>query len=285
MWGFYRVPFVPVQFDVISSRMNMPVANTTPDDKPVATEPSATTTEPPKPKMKRWPDNRSTLLPYCDLIAPIKEVLYKGYSLNRKDAKSFDYTGYNIGKSELHDNPSPRFRLSEKFLAFENKLGHKLIDVLFNIVFLLGVEQGRRAEHRDMLPMETMLNTLETYREKNKDQRIRIDELEITLELKDKYPNISKEEFDRRLKHHMRERRLKRIDTMKAELKLDNTRSLFNLKSPQRAKFKDLENLAKTLTKKHCTQEQWEDILAEKGWTTKEWKAKCKKKFSFNDFV
>jgi len=238
-----------------------------------------------KPKMKNWPEDSSELLPYNDIIFSFKDVLRQGYRLMRKDeVKGFDYHGFNIGKKELESNPSPRARLSQKFLEYEKKFGHTLLDVVLNMVFLMGVEQGRRAERRDSKPMETLLETLEIYREKNKDQRIRIDELEITLELKEKEPNLPEEDFLVKLQEGVLSRRNKRIEELKAELQLDASRSAFQFKTPVRVKFKELEALAKTFSKETCTEEQWNHLLEERGWTNKEWKDRCKKKSIKTDF-
>lgn len=236
-------------------------------------------------KMKRWPENPSELLPYGDIISPLKEVLRKGYRLFRKDEiKSFDYEGYNIGKVELQNNPSPKLRFSEKFLTYEKALGHSLIDVVLNITFLLGVEQGRRAERRDSKPVETLLETLETYRETNKNLRIKIDELEIQSELKERFPQLTDQELQSCIKVGIEARKWKRIHELKKELQLDVSKSNFQFKTPVRAKFRDLESIAKSLNKKTCTLEQWKEILESKGWTYKEWKDKCKKKIIKTDF-
>ena len=238
-----------------------------------------------KSKMKKWPEKPSDLLAYKDIVNPLKEVLTKGYRLFRKEeVKSFDYEGFNIGKNELQNHPSPRVRLSEKYLELEKKVGHSLIDVVLNVVFLLGVEQGRRAERRDTKPIDSLVETLEAYREKNKNQRIRIDELEVMLELQDMQPHLSEKDFKRRVIAGIAARRIKRIEELKSELKLDASKSTFKFKTIERVKFKELESLAKTLTKNTCTKEQWEHLLKQRGWTLKEWTDKCKKKNIKTDF-
>lgn len=232
-----------------------------------------------KHKMRKWPENLSELLPYQEIVSPLKDIIRQGYRLWRKDdVKTFDYIGYNIGKQELVAQPPPNVRLSEKFLEREKKEGHHLIDVVLNIMFLMGVEQGRRAERRDIKPVEMLLQTLEIYREKNKNQRIRIDELEVLLELTENFPQLPIEEFQYRLKEGLAIRRAKRIAELKSELTLDVSRSSFQFKTPPRIKFKELENLARSITKETCTEEQWKHILEERGWTYKEWTDRCKKK-------
>jgi hypothetical protein len=253
-----------------------PIIPTPPDTKP---EKNDTKPEVKKSRMKRWPENASELLSYNEIISPIKDILNKGYNLLRKNhITSFDYEGYNIGKHELQNHPSPKARLSEEALAIEKKFGHNLIDVVLNITFLLGVEQGRRAERRDGQPVEEALAALETYRKRNKDQRIRIDELEVILELKETHPNITDTEFRDIFRDRMILRRAKRIEEIKSDLKLDPTRNIFQFRTPARSKFKDLEKIASTLTKETCSEEQWKELLKERGWDYDEWVRRCKKK-------
>jgi hypothetical protein len=257
------------------------------DNNPIAERQNPTTveqkTEPKqvkkKSKLKKWPENPTELLSYKDIINPIKDIINKGYRLWRKDeVKGFDYEGYNIGERELLNQPSPHERLSEKCLAYEKKLGHNLIDVVLNIVFLMGIEQGRRVEKQDIKQVDDLFQTLEKYRETNKNLRIKIDALEIAQELKETHPNIAKDEFEAKLKEGVACRRNKRVEELKADITLDATKSSFNFKTPVRAKFKELTAIIKTFTKDTCSQEQWNDILTEKGWTRKQWDNKCKKK-------
>lgn len=222
-------------------------------------------------KMKKWPENPSELLAYNVIVEPLKDILRKGYRLFRKDeVKNFEYEGFNIGKHELQNHPSPRARFSEKCLEEEKKLGHSLIDVVLNIMFLMGVEQGRRAERRDAEPVDQLLETLENYREKNKNQRIRIDELEVILDMGARRFDLSEEDFKKEVAAGVDARRARRIEELKTELKLDSSRSSFQFNTAPRAKFKELETLALSLTKEDCTEEQWKRILGERGWSHKE---------------
>jgi len=246
------------------------------------TEPKAaetTTVEVKKKKMKKWPDNKSAVLPYEDLVKPLKELLEKGYRLYRKaEIKEFEYEGYNIGEQELHTYLSPKNRFLEKSLEHEKKLGNNLVDVVFNVLFLLGVEQGRRAERIDSKPVETLIETLEVYREKNKDLRLRIDELEVIAEVKENYPNLSEEEIEELVSIGLEERRIKRIEDLKTELQLDASKSAFQFRTPVKMKFRELVALFNTLSKEECSFAQWKEILKENGWTYAEWKEKIKKK-------
>lgn len=260
------------------------IAGTSPPVKivePVKTE--STKTEPvveeKKKKMKKWPDNKSAVLPYEDLVKPLKELLDKGYRLFRKaEVKEFDYEGYNIGEQELNYNDSPRSRFTEKSLAEEDKRGNKLVDVVLNIVFLLGVEQGRRAERIDSKSVEVLMQTLETYREKNKDLRIRVDELELLAEIKESNPNLSPEEVEDLVSTGLDFRRIERIEKLKSELQLDPSKSVFQFNTPTKSKFKELVYLFNTLPAEDQLKNKWKEILNQHGWTYLEWKEKCKKK-------
>lgn len=267
------------------SKTTVPVAQTSAANVVVSTDTPAATTTVVKTKMKRWPDNPTELVPYKDLAGPLKEALNKGYRLfRREEVKSVDYDGFNIGKHELINTPSSRERLSEKLLEQDKKSGTNLIDVVLNLMFLLGVEQGRRAERRDTKPIETLMETLEIYREKNKDLRMRTDELEVILDIKEKFPDISPDVFNEKVKLGVASRRTKRIQELKSELQLDVSKSSFKFKPAPKAKFKELELIVKNLTKDICSPEQWKQILVQRGWTYKEWKEKCKKKFINKDF-
>lgn len=263
MFGFFKLPLTTAEHITMKIRLNKNK----------------------KCKMKKWPNNPTELLPYNNIASHIKEIINKGYKLFRKDeVKEFDYEGYDIGSIELQTNPSPSLRLTESFIKYEKKLGRNLIDIILNIMFLMGVEQGRRAERRDFKPIEELLITLESYREKNKNQRILIDELEIILDLKEKEPLLSEEEFRKKIQSGIESRRIKRIEELKNELLLDTSRSSFQFNTPQHFKFRDLEKLAKTLTKETCSLEQWKQLLEKYGWKYKDWKDKCIKKNVHTDF-
>ena len=240
---------------------------------------------PQKPRMKKWPEDPTALLDYADIVAPLKAIIVQGYRLFRKDeVKEFEYTGYNIGAVELQHSPPPKYRFTEKLLAFENKRGKKLIDVVLNVVFLLGVEQGRRAERRDEKPMELVVETMKKYREDNKNLRIKVDELAASLEVREEHPSLIGDELKTAIKDATKRRRSARLLEAKKELQIDPTRNVFDINSPERAKFKELEKLAASLNKNTCSIEQWKAILADRGWGYDDWVAKCKKKFAHNDF-
>lgn len=236
-------------------------------------------------KMKKWPEDSSVLVNYEELAHPLKRILDQGYRLFRKDEKKeFDYDGFNIGKNELTVSPPPKFRFTEKLLKYDKTHGRNLIDVVLNVMFLLGVEQGRRAERRDHKPIEGLVKTMDNYREENKNLRIKIDELEVLLEVGQSNPELTGEALKQAVLEGVRNRRGERIHKARQELQMDATRSTFDFSTPKRAKFKELEHIAKTLNKNICSSDQWKTILKEKGWTFQEWKDRCKKKSVTSDF-
>jgi hypothetical protein len=246
---------------------------------PIVHRQSADGTSSEEKKMKKWPDDPTELIAYEKLVFPLKDILRRGYRLFRKDeVVNFDYDGYDIGKLEREFYPPPNYRFTEKFLKEENFRGKKLMDVVLSVMFLLGVEQGRRAERKSFKPMEILLETLDSYRESNKDLRLKVDELEVKLEIKESNPEVSADELNRLIQEGMKQRRERRIEQAKMDLSLDSSRSGFEFIPTQRARFIELERIACSLTKETCTLEQWQEILQQKGWTHKEWKAKCKKK-------
>ena len=237
------------------------------------------------PKMKKWPD-KNRLVNYDTLVKPIKEILERGYRLTRLITfKNFEYNGYNIGKNEQRVSPVPKFRFTEKGLDLEAKRGKSLFDVALNVMFLLGVEQGRRAENTNKRAADLTVNALETYREDNKNLRLRIDTLEASLLVRAVTPELSGTEFEARVAGLVKSKRDARMRAAKRELQLDLTRSSFVFHTPRRASFKELKQLAIDIDKTQCSTAQWKEIIKGKGWSYKDWKAACKKKSFANPFV
>jgi hypothetical protein len=228
-----------------------------------------------KKKMVKWPEGNG-LPAYKNIISPLKHVLDTGYKLIRKNVKGFEYEGYNIGEKELLIYKNPKDRLTEKSLEKEDKFGIKLIDVVLNITFLLGMEQGRRAERSQTINIKSLLSTLEKYRKKNKDLRLKIDELTATLKIQKENPTLSDEEFSLKLKEEINSTRQNRIEEIKKELNIDETKS-FQFKTPTKSSLKELRALEKTLPSDFSI-EQWENALKERGWTLDQWFSKNKKK-------
>lgn len=237
----------------------------------------AVSSAPKKRKMKRWPDNNA-LVPYADLIKPVKEIIDQGYRFIRNHKTEFDYSGYNIGKREAEANPNliPKRRFEERGIAIEKfKYDRNLIDIALNVAFLLGMEQGRRTEKRNTLPNETLISNIEQFRNSNKELRFRIDELEAYIEAKNANPDASNETLAALVIDIVKARRASRISAIKEDLLQDNTKSSFATKSVSKAKFSELEMLAKS---EKCSIFQWKEVLETRGWTLEEWNERCKKK-------
>jgi hypothetical protein len=230
------------------------------------------------PKMKEWPEDPCAVLSYNNLIDPIKNVLKKAYRFIRhEEIKNFEYDGFNIGKADRRSCPSPQFRFSEKAVEFDNKRGTKVIDIALNIVFLFGVEQGRRLEKRSHRPVDAVKEALVSYRNSNKELRIKLDELEVMLDLKDSHPTASIEEFNGLLAKGIKSRRDERLSFLKEELAIDPVRSNFDPPDIVKLPFKSLTKLMDSLQNDCCT-DRWKEILIDHGWTYVEWLAKCEKK-------
>jgi len=230
-----------------------------------------------KKKMKKWPDDPSALIQYKKLIDPLKDIIRKAYRLDRNNIKSFDYEGYNLGKQELQSFPSPKNQFTEKNIEKQNKSNIKVIDIVLNIAFLLGVEQGRRSERQEQKSTETLINTIDQYRESNKNLRYQIDELKATAKVKALHPTLHEQDLLPLIKEEINANRDNRIKELKKDLQADPIRSSFDMKTTQRAKFNDLCELARTFDKK-TYDEHWSSIIKEYGWTIDEWNNKCKKK-------
>lgn len=230
-----------------------------------------------KVKMKKWPDDPSVPIHYYKLMSPLFDIINKGYSLVRKNINSFEYDGYNIGKNELELFPSPKQMFSEKFLEKENKRNIKLINIVLNVAFLLGVEQGRRSEHIEQKSTDLLIATLQKYRETNKDLRRKVDELAAALKAKEEHPNLSSEETSLFIKNELEKKRNSRIEEAKKELAEDKTKSLFSIKTQEKVSFSDLIVLYRSLSKENKTK-HWEEILSNYGWTKEAWDERCSKK-------
>lgn len=232
--------------------------------------------KPKKVKMKKWSDNPTALVQYQNLIKPLKQILDTGYRLFRKDVQHFDYDGYNIGKNELAIFPSPKNQLSGKFLEKNTQRGNNLIDIVLNIAFLLGMEQGRRAERKDQVSTETLIATLESYRESNKNLRYRIDELTAFLSAKEQHPFLSNDDLSPYVQLELLATKDKRMQEIKKEIQQDQTRSSFSFAARSKPSFNELRSIIETLP--GCSKSEWTIILKDHSWTFDEWDAKCSKK-------
>jgi hypothetical protein len=245
--------------------------------KEVATTETATVAAKPK-KMKKWPD-KNRLVNYDTLVKPIKSILERGYRLVRLTTiKGFEYDGHNIGKNELKWIRSPRTRLTEKGLDEEGKRGKSLFDVALNIMFLFGMEQGRRAENTNKKFVDMTMKALEDYRSDNVNLRLKIDTLEATLAIIQAHPYILEAELKRRVLATVKSKRDARIRAARSDIQKDLTRSSFHFSSPERASFKELKKLAEEIDKTTCNSTQWKEVIRDRGWSNKEWNEVCKKK-------
>lgn len=231
-------------------------------------------------RMKKWSEEHCKLVPYPNLINPLKEIIKKGYRIIRyKNISNFEYDGYNIGKPELSIFPPPNFGFTQKILELEEKNGNTLLDVVLRTSFLLGVEQGRRAEKSVAKPYEDLTLTLEEYRRSNLDLQSEIDEKNAIIEELKKTSSISNEDIKNIGMLGANEKRLNRIKYFVNELKKDKSKNINKLPEPlQKADFKDLMALAKHLDTDSVSIEDWKKYLEENGWSIEEWQFKCQKK-------
>jgi hypothetical protein len=283
----FRLPQTVMEFE--RTRQRIEGSASKPDIIEVATSPvnpieiipikvAEIKTEVKKSKMKKWPSNPLAIVPYGNLIAPIKAILDNGYRLIRKvNATSFDYTGYNIGPNELLFYPNPKQRLTEQALTKSGKKGETLFDTMLNIVFLLGIEQGRRANRIKSKQTKDIVSVLAESRNTNNKLRRKIDALKEEVAILKSNPFISQDELLAKVKEGVKRNRLARIEFLKKEMAKDPS-NVFSLPAPEKAKFSDLVLLANSFEKGKCSKEQWSSILTDHGWDYNAWRKKCKKK-------
>lgn len=226
-------------------------------------------------KMRKWPTNKSATVSYEALISPLKKILEDGYRLVRKDKSEFEYDGYNIGKQELRFFPPPNYRLSKKLLEHEKKANDRsLFDVVLHIVFLLGMEQGRRSSRPELPPINKLIEAMERYRRDNRRLRYKVDELDARMKLKLDLPDAPEDEFEAFLKSEVEGRKLQRFAEAKKDLGEDPLKSL-RIKPEGKLIFSELLKMAKVI-KDECSKIQWKDILKDHGWNVNDWNTKCK---------
>ena len=265
----FNIPSTLKEFDAMAKRIHNATINIVDN----ISKPEEPKQEGKKVKMKKWPDDGS-VVHYRNLIDPLKSILNSGYNfIRKKQANGFDYDGYNIGKEEQKIFANPKTRLKEDYLAKEAKVGRNLIDVVLNIVFLLGIEQGRRTERVNIKNIEELTDTLEMYRRTNKDLRIKVDTLEGTILLKD----LPDEIFESSLKDYVASKRLERIKKAKNDLLQDRNRTNFNPYLKSKAAFKDIAFKYLTLDEVF-SKTSWEEYLLDKGWSYEEFVENCEKK-------
>jgi hypothetical protein len=226
--------------------------------------------------LKHWPRNRFELVDYNELVEPIKRLLDAGYIFKRKLQKSFDYDGYEIGAPELQHCPSNKHRFSEASLAKEKeRTDRNLIDVALNVMYLLGIENGRRAERRYEQPVNSLVETLSFYRETNRDLRLRNDELEAEIDVLRNNATASYAEVRSGIRERVREKAASRAEAFRLDLSCDASRNNYDAPSPRKRPFNELVSIGQNLS---CSREDWTLVLEKNGWTYDEFWNTAKKR-------
>jgi len=103
------------------------------------------------PELLDWPDDGS-LVDFAKLIEPLVGVMKAGYFMRRRPIESLSYKGYNIGQRERATCLAPDDAFKKESLERAKEQGRDLLDVVLQVAFQLGVEQGRRHEKRQLFP-------------------------------------------------------------------------------------------------------------------------------------
>lgn len=249
-------------------------------------EESADDKEKNKNKVKQWPDEPDEIVLYKDIYAPFKEILEKGYRLIRTNSEwKFDYNGYEIGKQEKKIFPNVKEHFTEKFLRREkDKHDQSLMDVVMRLMFLMGIEQGRRMAYSEQAPVRNLEKTLANYRERNKSVRYQLAKANAIIKIREENPTLPSKDVDALIRIELEKTRHIRIDEIKKEIRMDPTLSCFKNKVRKKAKLTDLLALANTLDPEIFKHEDWLLLLNEANCSVSEWKVFCKK-HKFNKFI
>jgi hypothetical protein len=95
--------------------------------------------------MKPWPKDKTETVGFEALMKPLKKAVDFMYDLTRKNRdRDVPYNGYDIGQKEHVTVPEPTQMLSVEHLRYSEEQGVEPIEVILQIAFLLGMEQGRR---------------------------------------------------------------------------------------------------------------------------------------------
>lgn len=238
-----------------------------------------------KNKVKQWPDEPDELALYADIFAPLKDILEKGYRLIRGNDWKFDYNGYEIGKNEKKIFPPAKEHFTEKFLRREkDKHGRTLFDVVMRLLFLMGIEQGRRMAYQEQAPVRTLQKTLADYRERNKSVRYQLAKANAIIKVREENPTLTADEVNKLIHVELEKTRQSRIEEIKAEMKMDPTLTCFKSKPKKKAKLTELLALANTLDVEIFKQPDWLNLLQEANCSLSDWKTFCKKN-KFHKFI
>jgi hypothetical protein len=247
-------------------------------DKPQKKEADVNITKPVEikknPEVKNWPSDRGSLLSYEALVNPLKKILNSGYKIMRLiQVKEFEYDGFNLGEEELKIFSPPHKLFTEKYIENEKANQNNVIDIVLNMVFCLGMEQGRRSEYRKNLTAIDLLSKLNKSNDENKDFKKRIDELESIIEV---MMNDSEDISDLLVK-----KRKKRIQNLK---NLTNN-LIYSFLDKNRFSFNMVNRILRIkLQDETYTKQQWREFLGSSGWKFEDWDDECKKrllKFKF----
>jgi hypothetical protein len=239
-----------------------------------------------KNKIKQWPEDPAAQIAYDDVYAPLKDILEKGYNLVRKTGVwSFDYNGYDLGKIDKQFNPNIKEQISEKYLKKQKeKHGISLMDIVMRIVFMLGIEQGRRVAYQEQCQVKSLQKTLANYRERNKSIQYRLAIAEAINKIRDENPTLSPDKAALLVKDALEKTRHIRIEEIKKELRMDPSLNCFKHRVKRKIKLSDLLGLANTLDPEIFHQKDWISILQEANCSESEWKTFCRK-HKFNKFL
>ncbi len=236
--------------------------------------------EPPKSKLKKWPKNRYSGVFYHELISPLKAVVDKGYRLIRQTTvQNFDYDGFNIGLPEQQHLPPPDYYFTEKFLKLADERDNlKLIDVVFQIVFCLGLEQGRRDNRRhEGKPVGALIDAYKACQANNRKLRLEIDRAKVENELRDEFPSLSKKQFARLMDARLSKRKKARFEEARAELGEDPLR-FFNLKAKKETGLKKMAEIVSSLDPATTPKEKYLELFKLHEWNVAEFIEAANKK-------
>lgn len=99
--------------------------------------------------MRKWPSDPTAHVNYEELVTPVITTVRSGFELKRNEMKEFIYDGFEIGAHEQASCMNPDETFSKEGLEYHEERGRDLLDVAINVVFMLGVEQGRRMQRQD----------------------------------------------------------------------------------------------------------------------------------------
>jgi len=230
-------------------------------------------------KIKKWPKNKTSGVFYYELINPLKKIINDGYKLTRIKKFDFDYEGFDIGLVEKQHLPPPDYYFTEKLLKLADERDNlKLIDVVLQMVFCLGMEAGRRDNRRrEGKPVSALIEAFKSCQANNRKLRVALDRAKIENELRDEFPSLSKKQFDKVMEARLAKRRQARFEEAKAELGEDPLR-FFAIKTKKETGLKKMAEIVSSLDPDTATKEKYLELLKLHDWNVKEFIEGCGKK-------